>query len=92
MKKLELKRINLEEAGITQSDIITKKQQRHILGGYGFGDTCCWQHPMTNETRCCISQTEAFALFFYVEGSFMGCDSFCWLTAWCGEDDCDWWG
>ena len=34
MKKIKLKRISLEEAGISQSDIVSKKDQKYIMGGY----------------------------------------------------------
>ena len=92
MKKLELKRINLEEAGITHSDIITKKQQRHILGGYEYG-TCVWWDPFYEDgdggtiiiKECCIS--EAYARTLAGFGGFWDCD-IAGITHWCGTYTC----
>jgi tRNA(Ile)-lysidine synthase TilS/MesJ len=86
MKKLELKRINLEEAGISQSDIITKKQQRHILGGYGSG-TCGWNGAGILKPVCNISKVEAES-YATIMGGYWCCDSCC-NTEYCApEMDC----
>ena len=92
MKKIELKPFSLKEAGISQSDIITKKQQKYILGGYEYG-LCVWWAPDGDNggynKECCISEAYAYTLWTTWEygASYWGC-GLAELTHFCDTYTC----
>ena len=64
MKKLSLKKLNLEA-----NNMLQRNQLKTVLGGYGEGGSsgsCGWKNPEGNgsaNVRCNISKDEAKSLF-----------------------------
>ena len=91
MKKNLLKPFRLDEAGLTQSDLISKKQQKYILGGYDdHSGPCGWflsEYALGYSAMCCISYE--FAKFLFdTNGGYWCCYNDCDSTMYCGGLDC----
>jgi len=85
-----LSEITLKNANMSPSEILTKKAQKLILGGYGeagYGiifaaGTCGWDGGGSYKPICGISKTAATALQSSY-GGYWCCDS-CSSTSYCG--------